>query len=201
MRRLLLCSVPLSLMLSGCSAMLGLGEDEFSCSGMPQGVKCLSALEVYQSTDYKDYVSEDDIRYFGKQQDGSKKKARGRDKYVNSRENTGAEKIAQRSQPMVREATPAPDRAIPIRTPARVIRVWIAPWEDKAGYLNMSSYTYAELQGRRWAVGEPYRARGERGLRLLQNTPRKADERSGTFGVGRNGSGGKSAGTRSPTAR
>ncbi len=167
-------------LLSGCSSLLGLGEDEFSCSGMPQGVKCLSALEVYQSTDYKDYISDDDIRYFGKQR-VTKEKPRGRKKFV---EETEEPKVA-RSQPLIRDATPAPDRAIPIRTPARVIRVWIAPWEDKAGYLNMSTYTYAELQERRWAVGEPFRGRENTRLRQLQSTPRDKRSGTGTFGVGR----------------
>ena len=39
------------------------------------------------------------------------------------------------------------------RTPARVLRVWIAPWEDDAGRLHVPGYTYAEIEPRRWSIG------------------------------------------------
>ena len=42
---------------------------------------------------------------------------------------------------------------LPLRTPARVLRVWIAPWEDDAGRLHVPGYTYAEIEPRRWSIG------------------------------------------------
>ena len=36
-----------STLLSGCSS-LGLGSSEYGCPGMPDGVRCLSAREVYE---------------------------------------------------------------------------------------------------------------------------------------------------------
>ena len=38
-----------STLLSGCSS-LGLGSSEYGCPGMPDGVRCLSAREVYELT-------------------------------------------------------------------------------------------------------------------------------------------------------
>ena len=43
---------------------------------------------------------------------------------------------------------------VPLRTPSQVLRVWIAPWEDTAGRLHVPGYTYAEIEPRRWSIGE-----------------------------------------------
>jgi conjugal transfer pilus assembly protein TraV len=44
----------------------------------------------------------------------------------------------------------------PIRLPPRVIRIWIAPWEDSDGDLHQPSYIYSEISPRRgrWLFGE-----------------------------------------------
>lgn len=44
--------------------------------------------------------------------------------------------------------------AIALRTPARVLRIWIAPWEDDRGDLHMPGL-YTEVENRRWQVGLP----------------------------------------------
>jgi len=51
------------------------------------------------------------------------------------------------------ELAGAPD-VIPLRTPSRVLRIWIAPWEDDAGRLHVPGYTYAEIEPRRWSIGQ-----------------------------------------------
>lgn len=47
-----------------------------------------------------------------------------------------------------------PDRPVPIRTPAQVMRIWVAPWEDTNGDLIVSGYIYTEIEPRRWVIGE-----------------------------------------------
>ena len=37
--------------------------------------------------------------------------------------------------------------------PAKVMRIYIAPFEDNSGSLNMPGYVYVEVQKRRWSVG------------------------------------------------
>jgi hypothetical protein len=44
--------------------------------------------------------------------------------------------------------------AVPLRTPARVMRIWIAPWEDSRGDLHAPGYLYTEIDPRRWALEE-----------------------------------------------
>ena len=51
---------------------------------------------------------------------------------------------------------------VPLRTPSRVVRIWIAPWEDDAGRLHVPGFTYAEIEPRRWSIGENQPGRGLR---------------------------------------
>ena len=44
--------------------------------------------------------------------------------------------------------------AVPLRSPARVMRIWIAPWEDSRGDLHAPGYLYTEIEPRRWALDE-----------------------------------------------
>jgi conjugal transfer pilus assembly protein TraV len=47
-----------------------------------------------------------------------------------------------------------PNKPVPIRTPAEVMRIWVAPWEDTNGDLIVTGYIYTEIEARRWVVGD-----------------------------------------------
>lgn len=40
-----------------------------------------------------------------------------------------------------------------IRTPAKVQRIWLAPWVDKEDNLHMSSLIYTEVEPKKWEIG------------------------------------------------
>ena len=43
----------------------------------------------------------------------------------------------------------------PIRIQPRVVRLWLAPWEDSDGDLNMGGFIFTEVAGKkRWVLGE-----------------------------------------------
>lgn len=44
----------------------------------------------------------------------------------------------------------------PLRLPPRVVRIWVAPWEDADGDLHQNSYIYSEISPKRgrWLFGE-----------------------------------------------
>ena len=47
--------------------------------------------------------------------------------------------------------TPAlPDSPVPIRTPAQVMRIWVAPYVDTTGDLIAPGFVYTEVESRRW---------------------------------------------------
>ena len=92
------------------------------------------------------------------------------------------------AEPVAEEATtvstgpvlPRPEGPVPIRLPAQVLRVWIAPWEDAHGDLHAPGYVYTEVVPRRWSLGEPASAMATQRITPLQvqhrsegtNTPR-----------------------------
>lgn len=48
---------------------------------------------------------------------------------------------------------PQPEGPVPLREPALVMRVWVAPWEGANGDLNAPGYVYTEIAPRRWTIG------------------------------------------------
>jgi conjugal transfer pilus assembly protein TraV len=113
--------------LVGCSAKYG-------CKGMPEDPTCISAVEAYKATD----------------------KARST---VHPAETAGAasETVTPMAMPeTLVEPAPVPriDDPTPIRTPSKVMRIWVAPWEDGDGDLNVSGYVFTELEQRRWMIGK-----------------------------------------------
>jgi conjugal transfer pilus assembly protein TraV len=63
---------------------------------------------------------------------------------------------------------PRPEGPVPIRLPAQVLRVWIAPWEDAHGDLHAPGYVYTEVVPRRWSLGEPATATATQRITPLQ---------------------------------
>lgn len=130
-----------TLIVAGCSS-LGLGESDFSCPGYPDGVQCMSTHEVYEATN-----------------DGNVPRSMDSDGVVHTK---GSSNTAQQQNvpdparnPVGSYVAPnLPNRPIPIRTPAEVMRIWIAPWEDTNGDLNVTGYVYTEIEPRRWTIAD-----------------------------------------------
>ncbi len=113
--------------LTGCSAKYG-------CKGMPDDPTCLSAVDAYHATESRIATV------------GATKEA---DKAASTKSSPSASAPVSESSPLPRIEDPTP-----IRTPSQVMRIWIAPWEDAEGDLNVSGYVYTELEPRRWMIGK-----------------------------------------------
>jgi len=129
----------ISFVLSGCSAF-SMGADEYSCSGMPNGVQCMSARDVYKATN-------DGAVPLPMKKSPTDHKANIKSA-VSTSSSSGNTVIDNYIAPRI------PNKPIPIRTPAKVMRIWIAPWEDKKGDLIVPGYVYTEIEPRRWVIGE-----------------------------------------------
>jgi len=132
-------AVLLSALITGCANM-GLGEKQYACAGRPDGFTCKSALEVYELTDRDGWQTAVEAER------------------ESNLEGRGARLEASATPPIAvaadRPALPEMNTgAIPLRTPARVLRIWIAPWEDDGGDLHMPGLVYTEVESRRWQVG------------------------------------------------
>lgn len=154
--------------LPGC-AVSG-GDRNFACPE-PDGVTCRSALEVYEALDRGEEL-------------GAGKPAapaiRVEPAPATARQASvieGADGVLLFDAPVpTPEPTPLAQVAseeTPLRTPAKVMRIWIAPWEDRHGDLVMASHVYTEIEGRRWRVAAPAPAEPPL-LRLIQGGTKPA---------------------------
>lgn len=115
----------LATLLNGCAT-------EYACKGMPEDPKCLSTIEAYQTTD----------------------KALPEAAKIETPAANAHPKLAKTAVSPTLQPVPKIDDPTPIRTPAQVMRIWIAPWEDSDGDLMVSNYIYTELEPRRWMIGK-----------------------------------------------
>ncbi|MFE8032865.1 TraV family lipoprotein [Thiohalocapsa marina] len=76
---------------------------------------------------------------------------------------------ARASKAAANTQTSAP---LPRRAPARIMRLWIAPWEDASGNLHGASHVYTEVQPQRWQLDDPATRSATVVLQPLQIEPR-----------------------------
>lgn len=135
MKKLFILIVPV--ILSGCASTFNIGESEYSCRGYPEDSKCISAREIYAQTHDKDYL----VGYVGEGEEEQQKAS-----------NTESKSAISDREP-IKTAVPRLEKPLPIRSTAKVMRVYIGPWEDKQGDLNSPGYVFTEVIGRRWTIG------------------------------------------------
>lgn len=114
--------------LTGCAS-------NYNCKGLPKGVTCMSAREVYEATDYAESISQDatEVR-------------KGQAAYVAG--------VSGATAPNEAVQQFHADGPVPIRTPEKLMRIWVGPWEDSEGSLHMPTVIYTEIEKRRWTIGE-----------------------------------------------
>lgn len=148
--------VLISILASGCATT------EYGCKGMPEDPKCLSTTEAYQLSDK---ALPDPMKM-------SEPKAEG----VNAQTDSAVPSSSLPPTPLLQKPVPKIDDPTPIRTPAQVMRIWIAPWEDAEGDLMVSNYVYTEIEPRRWMIGKsaPTLSPSLVPLQVEQRPPEKA---------------------------
>lgn len=127
---------------SGCTTMAGVGgTSEYSCKA-PEGVKCDSVSGTYYNSVENNLPS---------QRQGGR---------ITPQDQADA----ARSEPLTRKrsiAAAAPSAAayasMPLRSPARVLRLWVKPWEDADGDLMDQLYVYVPVDNGRWLVDHAQR--------------------------------------------
>ena len=130
-------------LLSGCSS-LNIGSSEYACSGMPEGVKCMSARDVYKATNNGEVPRPMNPNEKGNEDQDKHEVSADIAKTKSSVDEVANTYVAPR----------LPNKPVPIRTPAQVMRIWVAPYEDTNGDLIMTGYVYTEIEPRRWVIGD-----------------------------------------------
>ena len=150
----------IAFLLAGCASALNTADhDEFACPGMPAGVMCKSPVQVYRATNGathdRDSITPEPPAKSGNSaaldalNDGS------------GLVSIQTEKVARGKQPtqplpphlLIAQAA-SPNLPLPVLEPARVMRIWIAPWEDGKKDLHWPSYLFTEIQPRKWSFGQ-----------------------------------------------
>lgn len=135
MRGKILATVPF-LFLAGCTSMSGLdANNKFGCKA-PDGVTCTSLSGVYANVVANNLPGQTTKEWDSPVAPGPATTARI----------TG---------------TPA-SSGDPIRSPQKVVRVWIAPWEDAEGDLHDQSFVYVVARDSEWQIEHNRRAITER---------------------------------------
>jgi len=130
MRSVCLIASVLALALGGCAGTLtGMdGESKFSCKA-PDGVTCSSLSGVYANAVANNLP-------------GLRKDGKG----------DPAAQSPSKESPDGTITGQAASSGDPLRTQARVLRIWIAPWEDTEGDLHDQSYIYVVANAGRWTI-------------------------------------------------
>lgn len=155
-----LCFAAIPLLLSGCAWMSGLsGESNFSCKA-PDGVTCQTVSGVYHNSMQNNLPSQ-----------------------------LSATRSTEARQPPDTAETDSisprfmktPASGLPIRKPPKVVRIWIAPWEDEAGDFHDQSFMYTMVNPGKWLVetNKTSISNAFKPVFPLQRTTSKKDEQEG----------------------
>lgn len=151
----------IAFLLAGCASVLNTADhDEFACPGMPAGVMCKSPVKVYHATHDRDSVTAEP----SKRREGPvslESLNDGSGLVAIQTERAAREKQSAQPLPLhlpVAQSTSVqsgtPNLPLPILEPAKVLRIWIAPWEDGKKDLHWPSYLFTEIQPRKWSFGK-----------------------------------------------
>jgi len=169
-----LSPLSLVLMLTGCANVLNTANhDEFACPGMPDGVMCKSPLQVYHATHGTMPDVTSDVTLSRVPSKGAPASRSG-NPTSQATFDDGVDLDFLQKAPVSRDQPPAaplplpphlpsylpnaqpasPNLPLPVLEPAKVMRIWIAPWEDSKKDLHWPSYLFTEIQPRKWSFGK-----------------------------------------------
>lgn len=143
----LIASASLTVLVSGCSVW---GGNSFQCPATNvDGATCMSARQVYEATHTTDRVAPNF-------KDGRPIDATDRQAGAGASGTTVAAASPSTQNLLNTYLPPLPDAdaPLPVRTPAKVMRIRIFPWEDSQKDLNTGGFVFTEVEGRQWTLGD-----------------------------------------------
>ena len=140
---------------SGCASMAGVGgTSEYSCKA-PEGVKCDSVSGTYYNSVENNLPSQ---RQGGRATPQEAAPTRmealaGKRSVASALYVTPASATSATGSGVA--LPPAAYTSMPLRSPARVLRLWVKPWEDADGDLMDQLYVYVPVDNGRWLRSHP----------------------------------------------
>jgi conjugal transfer pilus assembly protein TraV len=139
-----------ALVIAGCASIAGVGGSaEFGCKA-PLGVKCDSVSGNYYNAVQRNLPSQ---QKSAPSASASKVTPSLMDQIVGKPDRPASSRNdAVPSRAAVTRVATTPDANRPLRSPPRVLRLWIKPWEDSDGDLHTQSYVYVPIDSGRWLI-------------------------------------------------
>lgn len=141
-----LIALVVALMLTGCSSFLsGVGgKDTYACKA-PPGAVCTSISGVYANTALGGTRP---VRVA----DQSNATTSGKSSTTTGKPTPYGAIAPPKSAHAAANSAAQPDTPSPLRSAPRLLRIWIAPWEDSDGDLHEEAYVHAVVDPGRWLV-------------------------------------------------
>ena len=131
-------AVCLFLSLAACMNMSGLGGDSKYACKAPDGVACDSVSGTYANALHNNLPSQQAQRTARRQKETSEE---------NTPSTLGHPISLATANLSGMSVTPKP-----LRTQARILRLWIKPWEDADGDLYDQGYVYVQVDNGQWQI-------------------------------------------------
>ena len=143
---------------SGCASMAGVGgTSEYSCKA-PEGVKCDSVSGTYYNSVENNLPSQ---RQGGRATPRNEATPTRMEVLADGRSVASSAYVTPALAPFATSSgvalPPAAYTSMPLRSPARVLRLWVKPWEDADGDLMDQVYVYVPVDNGRWLVDHTQR--------------------------------------------
>ena len=152
-------ALALATTLAGCSFSGLDASSKFSCAA-PDGVTCMSVSGIYanarannlpgqvgtKSNVRSQYDTEEDAP---RKSSDSKPQAKRSMDYFTPENNVSSGEVQGKTTPA---AFATPNFGSPLRTPERILRVWLAPYEDSEGDLHDQKYLYVQVNKGQWTI-------------------------------------------------
>lgn len=153
---------------AGCSSM---GNKDFQCPADENGSVCMSVRDVYRATNNSDTVQPN--YRDGKPIDPTASKGA-----VSRVDGTSSGVLANGQRGVDTGMPPLPevDIPLPVRTPAKIMRIKIFPWQDESSDLNGGSVVFTEVEGRAWTLGEEQVSRVQQNVISPLSAPKGAGQ-------------------------
>jgi len=191
--------------LAGCSNLSGLdASDKFACSAPTTGMSCTSVSNIYASAKANTLPGQRRVSSFsdfnelppivpeprGKRTRGSvtpAAPAATSAESASARLQRNYDTPGNAAQVALAGVTPktspktmnAPNSGMPMRTPERILRVWLAPFEDQEGDLHDQQYFYVTVNNGAWSLEANklnIRSRFQQVYPLSRNNPANNDK-------------------------
>ena len=131
-------AVCLLLHLAACMNMSGLGGDSKYACKAPDGVACDSVSGTYANALHNNLPSQQAQRSARRQKEAS--------------EDSLPRTKGRATFPATTDASGIAVAPGPLRTQARILRLWIKPWEDADGDLYDQGYVYVQVDNGQWQI-------------------------------------------------